>query len=125
MISTDGEASTEGPVATVVLQRGVLTDAEGEGTPAEFAIDGVYPNPTARQATVAFDLAEGSDVTLEVYDVLGRLVLRHEAGTLAAGAGHSIDVPTAALGSGTYLYRLEAAGAQTTEVESGRLTIVR
>ena len=125
VVSTDGEASTEGPVAEVTLQRGVLTDAEGGATPAEFAIGGVYPNPTSERSTVAFDLAEGAEVTLEVYDLLGRLVLQYEAGSLPAGAGHGIDIPTSALGSGAYLYRLKAAGAEATEVGSGRLTVVR
>ena len=80
----------------------------------------VYPNPTAGSARVAFELAQAADVSVEVFDVLGRRVAVVFNGTLTSGPAR-LDVPTADLGAGTYFVRVRTGeGVATTS-----LTVVR
>jgi hypothetical protein len=51
----------------------------------KFALLGSYPNPAVQQASVRYVQPEVSDVTLEVYDVKGRLVDRRFLGRQKAG----------------------------------------
>ena len=79
-----------------------------------------FPNPTAGAATVAFTLAEAGDVSVDVFDVLGRRVATLADGSAAAGPVR-LDVPAGALAPGTYVVRvLTDAGAAST-----RLTVTR
>jgi hypothetical protein len=92
----------------------------------EAAPDGVFvgqpaPNPAAGAATLALRLAESADVTVAVYDALGRRVARVQTGVLAAGAVHQIGLPTAGLQPGVYVVRVEGEQLRT----SRRLTVLR
>ena len=79
----------------------------------------VYPNPVVERATLAFALALPTEVTLAVYDALGREVA-HMVSEEAAG---DVEVPFNAFGlpAGVYLARL-TAGDRT---ETVRLTVTR
>ena len=52
---------------------------EPEEIPAAFALHGNYPNPFNPSTNIVFDLPETADVTLEVFDLLGREGLGQEA----------------------------------------------
>ena len=80
--------------------------------PSKFALDANYPNPFNPSTTIGYDLADASQVTLTIYDVLGQEVhsLVNEwqpAGTYQvawdgrAGSGHQVA-------SGLYFYELRA-----------------
>lgn len=93
-----------------------------EGAQAEeFALRSVYPNPSLGPATLTYDLPKSAEVRLEIYDLLGRLVSRTEAGTVDAGVGLQLEIPAASLSAGTYVYRLLADSRSDT----GRFTVVR
>jgi acetyl/propionyl-CoA carboxylase alpha subunit len=79
-----------------------------------------YPNPTRGQATIEYTLPESGEVTLEVYDVLGRRVATLEKGRKEAGR-HQVDLQAERLSSGVYFGRLEA-GEQT---RTQKITVVR
>ncbi|MFQ5570916.1 MAG: FG-GAP-like repeat-containing protein [Rhodothermales bacterium] len=77
-----------------------------------------YPNPFSRETTVTFRLDAPGPVRLTVYDVLGREVVRLFDGVKERGA-HMLtwdgrDRRGVLVSSGSYLYRLEAAGADRT-----------
>ena len=99
---------------------GITVDEEGGPGEATFALGQSYPNPATRVATVEFMLAEASDVTLEVYDVLGRKVATAATGPHPAGL-NTVRIETADLADGTYVYRLRAGD----DVATGRMTVVR
>ena len=104
----------------------IKSDAEeGAPLPGTFALRGAYPNPSAGQATVRFDLGSAADVTVQVFDLLGREVLALNAGPVAAGADHRLTLGTDALPAGLYVYRVTAATAGSAEVLTGRITLVR
>jgi hypothetical protein len=88
-------------------------------------LSGSYPNPTRGAATIEYGLPEAGEVTMAVYDALGRRVATLAEGRQAAGR-HQVrwDGRSAAggrLASGLYFVRLEAGG----QVRMRRLTIVR
>ena len=75
-----------------------------------------YPNPFNPSTTIVFYLPERTDVSLNVYDVSGRLIRALESGALGAGWHSAAWDGTSASGkvavSGTYFYRLKT-GKQT------------
>jgi hypothetical protein len=79
-----------------------------------------HPNPFNPRTTIPFALARPGAVRLEVYDLRGarRATLVDER--LTAGR-HEVEFDGRGLGSGTYMYRLEADGF----VRSGRMTLVK
>lgn len=71
-----------------------------------------YPNPFNAETVITFELGTPQDVTLDVYDVLGRHVARLMDGLQAAGV-HSVGWDGIAdngarLGSGMYFYRVQS-----------------
>ena len=108
-------------LTTVAVPVGRSVAAEGGAEAGPFRLRGVAPNPARGDATVRFDLAEAADVSVRVFDVLGREVLAAPPQTLAAGAGRSVSLDVSALPAGIYVVRL-AAGA---DAVTGRFTVVR
>ena len=79
------------------------------------------PNPFSSETEVRFELPEAQQVTLEVYDLLGRRVaLLADAVPMSASA-HSVTLDGRALPSGTYLVVLRTA----THSEARQVTLVR
>jgi hypothetical protein len=77
--------------------------------PSVFGLGQNYPNPFNPSTQISYQLSKTSQVTLNVYDMLGRevavLVNTHQ------GPGHySVDFDASALPSGVYYYRLAADG---------------
>lgn len=69
---------------------------------------GNYPNPATDGTTVQFNLNSGTDVTLQVMDMNGKVINSIEASHLPAGA-HTLYIPAAGLSAGDYLYLLRTA----------------
>jgi len=113
-------------VVDVVLRSSTSTGVDDPGElPGTLVLGGNYPNPFNPTTTVLVDLPESADVGLEVFDLLGRRVLRVSAGWLAAGEGRTVAVDAGALASGVYLYRLRAEGASHVWSATGRMTLVK
>ena len=80
--------------------------------PGRYALQQNYPNPFNPTTTIAYSLAQASDVTLEIYNLAGQKVMTLAAQKQSAGEhqvvwnGISDDGRQAA--SGVYLYRLQA-----------------
>ncbi|NUN07842.1 MAG: T9SS type A sorting domain-containing protein [Ignavibacteriaceae bacterium] len=73
--------------------------------PDKFNLMQNYPNPFNPATTITFDIAEQSDVSLVVYNMLGQQVATLFSGDLTAGR-HSVNFNAAGLASGIYLYQL-------------------
>jgi hypothetical protein len=78
--------------------------------PGEYKLYQNYPNPFNPSTVISYSLKENSDVTLKVFDVLGK-----EAATIInekQNAGnYSIEWNSSGFTSGVYFYRLEARQA--------------
>jgi len=105
-VDTDGSVNFS---ETVTVKRGV----------DEVEILGTYPNPARGQATVRYALPERRNVSVRLYDALGRevrtLIRAEQKGR------HERQVDLSSLASGAYFLRLRA-GEQT---RTQQLTVVR
>ena len=90
------------------------------GGPGQFQLGQSYPNPTAGVARIGYSLSETADVSIRLFDLLGREVAVLTSGLEAAG-NHEVSFDTSSLPAGLYVYRLEAGGATQTR----KLTVVR
>lgn len=89
--------------------------AEAGAVPQALRISTNYPNPFSSNTTIPFELAESGAVDLRVYDMLGREVAVVVDAVLPAGR-HEVNFDATELPSGTYLYRIEAAGTTRSSV---------
>lgn len=124
----DRDRLVEVYTSDVVLTRDELPDwrsytlatAGERGPEAESPGDlTLYPNPSAGPATLRLALDAPADVTVEVFDVTGRLVARQSLG--AQPAGPLVAPFPAPAASGTYLVRVVAGD----RVVRGTLVVAR
>lgn len=106
-----------------------VVGVEENGPPRSsyFQLLGNFPNPSSENTTIRFVMARAGDVTLDVYDVQGRLVKSRGLGTLAAGE-RSAAFETGSLRSGVYLYRLRMTDRATRTLVatlSGNMLVIR
>jgi hypothetical protein len=73
--------------------------------PSKIIIDGVYPNPFNSDAILKFELFDRGNVTLGIYDVLGRLIFREESYQLP-GKGEFVFNGSDLI-SGIYFYKID------------------
>ncbi|PAP75503.1 DUF4331 family protein [Rubrivirga marina] len=93
----------------------------GVGAPSGMILDQSFPNPTAGNSTVRFQLPRTATVRVDVYDVQGRRVQTLTDRRYQPGA-HDVDWDASGLATGTYLYRLMVDGEL---VATKRATVVR
>ena len=112
-------------VDTTLIRRAYFTSGTGveASGPAAFAVEGAYPNPSRGAFAIRFALPEPASVTVEVYDLMGRRVLR-EAAVFGAGAGQTVRLDAAGLAAGVYLYRVRAETAHGVTARTGRVALV-
>jgi len=93
--------------------------------PTEFALSGNAPNPFRTRTEIRVDLPEAAEVTVHVYDALGRKVKTVQQ-SMGAGQGRTVPIEAGALASGVYLYRVTAdtEGGQRHN-DTGRMVVVK
>lgn len=89
----------------VLVPTGV--DDDPSGLPSVFTLEQNYPNPFNAQTAFSFNLPAASDVSLKVYDLLGREVATVVNGAMNAGA-HTVNWSAEGLATGVYMYTLTA-----------------
>ena len=93
---------------SIVFERGVGSGESPKGlVPSEFVLHQNYPNPFNPSTTIQYDLPADANVSLKVYDMLGREVLSLLDGFETAGY-HQTTVDGTKLASGVYFYRIRA-----------------
>ena len=108
---TNSSASGFGGSIEIIRITGVTnvaTAVEDQASefPVGYVLNAAYPNPFNPTTTIQIDLPETARVSLAVFNVLGREVLRLESGSVPAGR-HRYTVDASKLPSSVYLYRLE------------------
>lgn len=91
---------------------GTATDDVAD-VPTQIELLGNYPNPFNPVTTLRYALPQSGDVTIEVFDVLGRQVAMLTPGAQTAGS-HEVRFDAAHLASGVYMYRVRLAQADGT-----------
>jgi len=90
------------------------------GLPADLVLSQNYPNPFNPSTIVEFSLPEASDVTLEIYNILGQRVKTLIDGQKLQAGKHSVewrsdDAGENKVSSGVYFYRLRAGDKTATK----------
>ena len=75
--------------------------------PKEFRLEQNYPNPFNPTTIIQFGLPQRSNVTLKLYDILGRQVATLVDEELEPGV-HKVNFDAEDLASGVYFYRIQA-----------------
>jgi hypothetical protein len=94
------------------------------GAPTNFALMQNYPNPFNPSTTIEFSIPEMSNISIEVYNVIGELVASLVNQTLDAGY-HRFNFDASNLPSGTYVYQLKANGQNGTFVETKKMLFMK
>jgi hypothetical protein len=88
--------------------------------PVDFALLGNYPNPFNPTTNIRFTMQNASQVTVDVFDILGRYVATAANGMFQAGT-HSVSFDAEGLTSGIYLYTVKAGSHTAT----GKMMLVK
>ncbi|PJB02148.1 MAG: hypothetical protein CO127_00675, partial [Ignavibacteria bacterium CG_4_9_14_3_um_filter_36_18] len=102
----------------------MITSVEqlSSGLPVHFLLQQNYPNPFNPSTTISYQIPEASNVTLIVYDILGKEIAKLVNGEKDAGTYDAqFSTSNFQLPSGIYFYRLEARS----KVSSKHYTEVR
>jgi YD repeat-containing protein len=101
-----------GNITTIATGRNVGTAVEDrvrDGLPTEYALDQNYPNPFNPSTQIDYALPSAADVSLRVYDILGRPVATLVAEQQEPG-WYSVRWDGIGASSGVYIARLTAGG---------------
>jgi len=86
-----------------------LTSTENfQNVPSEFVLKQNYPNPFNPSTTIIYQLPKASMVSLQIFDIQGRLVTTIINEQKSAGQ-YSVQFNDPSLSSGVYYYKLTAA----------------
>jgi hypothetical protein len=115
--------------AWVYLDPQAVTGVGDPGQPvaARFSLLGTAPNPSGGRTAIRYSMGSAGRVTVDVYDVQGRLVTSRSLGLQQAGA-RSYLFDGRGLASGLYLYRLRVADPESDATQAtlaGRLLLTR
>ncbi len=83
-----------------------IQDADVTDAPETFELNQNYPNPFNPTTNISFTLAERSEVSLKIYDVMGREVAALANQQSYARGHHTLSFDASNLPSGMYIYRL-------------------
>jgi len=92
----------------------------GASFPAGYGISQNYPNPFNPSTRIQFEIPAASLVSLKVFDVTGKEVASLVDGIQQSGR-HEVTFDASALSSGTYFYRMAAAG----RIATGRMILLK
>ena len=120
----DNGQYNDGPAWFYMDPNQTITSVASKGSelPSTFALLGNYPNPFNPSTNIKFQIGQSSEVTLSVYDILGRLVSSQNLGLTVPGE-HAVSFNAANLASGTYYYRLKMVSTGLTLV--GKMLLLK
>jgi hypothetical protein len=110
----------DGANSTVMAQRigGFATGIHDTPRPVTLVVGDFIPNPFSSSTSIDITLQRASTVTIEVFDVAGRLVQHRDEGVTNPGVSRltlgAIDDKTHPLASGVYFCRIHAGGETVT-----------
>ncbi|MCF8262075.1 MAG: AGE family epimerase/isomerase [Melioribacteraceae bacterium] len=100
-------AGTHG-IFKVIYTTTDATAIANDNIPADFKLEQNYPNPFNPNTYIKFTLSQSSNVSIKIFDVLGREVATLVNEFKDAG-NYTVNFDASTLTSGLYVYRLEAA----------------
>ena len=97
-----------------------VTDVENNNTarPSEYSLEQNYPNPFNPSTNISFTIPSKSQVTLKIYDAIGKEITTLVSGELPAGKYTRQWVATD-IASGVYFYRISVNSVENSDSRSG------
>lgn len=92
----------------IVFDSFEITDVDNMQIPTGFALEQNYPNPFNPITTIRYQLPVADQVSLKVYDLLGREVATLVNEYQPAGT-HEVEFSGRDLSSGVYIYKLQSS----------------
>lgn len=93
--------------------------------PSQFVLEQNYPNPFNPSTKISFAVPVKSEVTLEVYNLIGQKLLTLAQGSFEAGT-QTLVFDAAGFSSGIYLVKMVAVGENGSEfVSSKKMTLLK
>lgn len=87
--------------------------------PLEFVLEQNYPNPFNPSTSIAYAVPVKSNVTLEVYNLIGQKIVTLVEGQVEAGK-HTAQFNASSMSSGIYLFKLTAVGENGSQFSSSK-----
>lgn len=98
-------------IAFVGSNMATSTDEETFENPYTFSLDQNYPNPFNPTTNISFTLEGATEVTLEVFNLLGQKVATLANRENLNAGSHTMTFNAANLSSGVYFYRISTASS--------------
>jgi hypothetical protein len=95
-------------------------DEPGATLPVNYVATHNYPNPFNANTVISFTLGAESNVTLQMYDIMGRRIGSQSLGRYSAGS-HNLNWDSHLLPSGVYFYRI----ATDIGTAFGKMTVLK
>ncbi|MGD8415393.1 MAG: T9SS type A sorting domain-containing protein, partial [Candidatus Latescibacterota bacterium] len=108
--ATDAEGNTSEFSEPIEVEAGPVSVEEDGAVPGALRLLPNFPNPVANSTTIQYDLDVATEVTISIYDGLGREVDRLLDRVARPVGTSEVTVSTAELSSGVYTLVLEAGG---------------
>jgi hypothetical protein len=112
----DGTTSFTPLIICGGLRYGAVDIPEIKSLPDKFSLEQNYPNPFNLNTEITFTVPSGSQVTLDIYDILGKKIKTLISEYLEAGyysvRWEGVDQSGKALSSGLYFYSLESGATR-------------
>ena len=100
--------------AATTIEIPPIADVEDDVIANSFKLSQNYPNPFNPTTRISFTIPEATNVTLKVYDLLGREVASLINNEVRATGDHNVEFDASNLTSGMYLYKLTAGEFSST-----------
>jgi len=118
LVGTIGQVFTNKVVSsTTILTSGFwgsvaqFTLSVDDVMPEEFSISKAYPNPFNPTVNIDFSIPEEADITIQIFDLLGRNVFNHEQNFNTAGnyrfQWHGVNDSGMPIASGVYFVTIQ------------------
>jgi hypothetical protein len=107
-LNTLSTSSTFGKIEVTRLGNAVVT---------EYALSQNYPNPFNPSTTIEFAVPTSSNVSIEVYNILGQKVASLFNGYKSVG-NHQVEWNASSFGSGVYFYKISAVSERGDKFQS-------
>ncbi|HEX3073676.1 MAG TPA: T9SS type A sorting domain-containing protein [Ignavibacteriales bacterium] len=88
---------------------------EFQPAPESFALYQAYPNPFNPSTNLSFSIREAGNVSLKIYDVMGREVMTLINNEFRAKGDYKYSVNMSGMSSGVYFYRLQQGAKSLTK----------
>ena len=103
----------------------VVSNEEFGDLPETFTLHGNFPNPFNPTTNIVMDLVAPAEVTVEVFDLLGRNVMTMARQQMQPGSNQTINLDASHLASGIYIYQVHAKTGAENFIQSGKMILLK